>query len=243
MSQNIYDQKDFYEKYSQLKRQVEGFRGAPEWESVECLLPDLSGKRVLDLGCGFGWFCRYAVDHGASSVLGIDLSQNMIAKAQSFPSDDAISYQIADLENLELPENSFDLAYSSLTLHYIKDFTRLSSLIFQALTHTSRFIFTIEHPIFMAPSHPEWIFDKDGLHIWPLNHYSIEGERITDWLTKGIVKQHRTIATTLNTLIGSGFSIAHIEEWKPSEKQIEADPELSVELDRPSFLIVVAEKR
>jgi cyclopropane fatty-acyl-phospholipid synthase-like methyltransferase len=46
------------------------------------MLPDLKGKRVLDLGCGFGWHCRYAVEQGAKSVIGIDISERMLNEAR-----------------------------------------------------------------------------------------------------------------------------------------------------------------
>ncbi|RWS13582.1 SAM-dependent methyltransferase-like protein, partial [Dinothrombium tinctorium] len=54
MSQNIYDNQEFYENYNKLPRSVEGLGGAPEWPTLREMLPDLNGLRVLDLGCGFG---------------------------------------------------------------------------------------------------------------------------------------------------------------------------------------------
>lgn len=42
---------------------------AGEWHELERLPPDFAGKRVLDLGCGYGWHCTYAAEHGASNVL------------------------------------------------------------------------------------------------------------------------------------------------------------------------------
>lgn len=52
MAQNIYDNPDFFTGYSQLPRQVLGLDGAPEWPAIRAMLPDLRGKRVVDLGCG-----------------------------------------------------------------------------------------------------------------------------------------------------------------------------------------------
>ena len=66
MAQNIYDQPDFFAGYSQLGRSVEGLEGAAEWPALRAMLPDVGGSRVVDLGCGFGWFCRWALEHGAS---------------------------------------------------------------------------------------------------------------------------------------------------------------------------------
>ena len=55
MAQNVYDDPAFFAGYSQLDRQVRGLDGAPEWPAIRAMLPDMSGKRVVDLGCGFGW--------------------------------------------------------------------------------------------------------------------------------------------------------------------------------------------
>ena len=133
MAQNIYDNPEFFDGYSQLPRQVLGLDGAPEWPAIRSMLPDLKGKRVADLGCGFGWASRWMREHGAASVLGFDLSQNMIARAKADTQDYAIDYRVADLETLELTQASFDLIYSTLTFHYIEDFGRLVSTIYDAL--------------------------------------------------------------------------------------------------------------
>ncbi|MGU0056368.1 hypothetical protein ACVXG7_14120 [Enterobacter hormaechei] len=66
MAQNIYDNPAFFEGYAQLPRSVQGLNGAPEWPALKAMLPDLTGKAVVDLGCGYGWFCRAARELGAS---------------------------------------------------------------------------------------------------------------------------------------------------------------------------------
>ncbi|MBP1859109.1 class I SAM-dependent methyltransferase [Rhizobium herbae] len=241
MTQNIYDNPDFFEGYSQLGRSVEGLDGAAEWASIRALLPDLKGRRVVDLGCGFGWFCRFAREQGAASVLGFDVSENMLARARA-TSDGAISYAKADLEVLELPEDSFDLVYSSLAFHYIKDLDALLMRAHAALATGGHLVFSIEHPIYMAPAYPRWSQDADGRATWPVNGYLEEGPRTTDWLAKGVVKQHRTIGTLLNILIGLGFTLLHVEEWGPSSEQVAAHPEWAVERERPMFLLVSARK-
>lgn len=242
MAQNIYDNPDFFAGYSQLPRQVDGLEGAPEWPAIRALLPELTGRRVADLGCGFGWATRWFRDQGASSVLGFDLSQNMIERAKA--EDTAgIEYQIADLETLELPKAAFDLVYSALTFHYVRDFERLIRMIHAAMAPGGDLVFTIEHPIFMAAAHPHWTLDEDGRKTWPVNGYSVEGERRTDWFAKGVLKQHRTLASTLNTLIGVGFELRRLEEFAPTQEQIAEIPELAEELERPMMMLVSAHKR
>lgn len=242
MAQNIYDTPEFFEGYSQLGRSVNGLAGAAEWPAIRSLLPELKGRRIVDLGCGFGWFSRFAAGDGATSVLGLDLSENMIAKARAENTHPAITYEIADLERLELPQGAFDLAYSSLAFHYLEDFGRLASQVHAALIPGGRFVFTIEHPIYMASLKAGWRTDDEGRRFWPVDHYSVEGKRTTDWLAKGVVKYHRTIGTTLNILMDSGFTIRRVIEWRPSEDQLAANPVLAEEMDRPMILMVSAER-
>jgi len=164
----------------------------------------------------------------------------MIARAKTDTADAAIAYRIADLDTLELPEASFDLAYSALAFHYVQDFVRLVRVIRKALIPGGNLVFTIEHPIFMAAVHPRWISDDEGRKTWPVNGYSLEGERRTDWFAKGVLKYHRTIGTTLNTLIDAGFQIRRVLEFAPTADQIQQMPELSEELERPMMLLVSA---
>lgn len=242
MAQNIYDTPDFFQAYSRLNRSVHGLDGAPEWPAIQAVLPNLKGQRVVDLGCGFGWFARWARTQGASSVLGLDLSENMLSKARADTTDTAIHYTRTDLETLDLPEAKFELAYSSLAIHYIQDFPRLVRTVFQTLTSGAHFVFTIEHPIYMASTRPAWLRREDGTTTWPVDNYAVEGPRSTDWLAKGVVKHHRTLGTTLNTLIGSGFTIRHVQEWHPTPDQITKQPTLAEEMDRPLLVLISAQR-
>ncbi len=242
MTQNIYDNPEFFEGYSRLGRSVEGLAGAAEWPALRALLPDLRGIRVVDLGCGFGWFCRFARAQGATRVLGLDVSEKMLARARAMTSDAAITYVQADLERLDLPAASFDLAYSSLVLHYIADLPDLLAKTHRALVSGGHLIFSVEHPVYSAPSRPGWSIDAGGRKGWSVDGYLVEGPRTTDWLAKGVIKQHRTIGTYLNLLIRLGFAISHVQEWGPTDEQIAAQPELAEERQRPMFLLVAAQR-
>ena len=102
--------------------------------------------------------------------------------------------------------------------------------------------FTVEHPIYVAPAEPGWQTAADGRQVWPLDGYGREGRRETNWFADGVVKYHRTLGTTLNTLIRSGFSISHVEEWRPSDAQVAAVPDYAPEVERPMFLLVRADR-
>ena len=241
MTQNIYDNPEFFAGYSRLGRSVEGLNGAAEWPSLRAMLPDLRDRAVVDLGCGFGWFCRWAREQGAARVLGLDVSENMLGRARAATADRAISYVRADLERFDLPAASFDLAYSSLALHYVVNLDGLIATVRDALATDGRLVFSVEHPIYTAPSHPGWV-EVAGRATWPVDGYAVEGPRETDWLAKGVIKQHRTIGHYLNALIRHRFAITRVEEWSPDDAQIAARPELAVERQRPPFLLVGARR-
>ncbi|HEX7500605.1 MAG TPA: SAM-dependent methyltransferase, partial [Polyangia bacterium] len=72
MKQNIYDDEAFFAGYRALRESQSGLNEAIEDPAVCALMPSILGKRVLDLGSGFGDFCRYAVAHGASQITGVE---------------------------------------------------------------------------------------------------------------------------------------------------------------------------
>ena len=54
--------------------------------------------------------------------------------------------------------------------------------------------------------------------------------------------RHRTIGTTLNSLIAAGFTVLHVNEWSPTAEDLAAILSLIDEVDRPMLLIVSAER-
>lgn len=103
MEYNEYDKEAFFNQYKQMSRSTDGLKGAGEWHELQKLLPDFSGKDVLDLGCGFGWHCKYAVDRGARRALGIDLSANMLEEAKKRNFSDRIEYRQCGILEYEYP--------------------------------------------------------------------------------------------------------------------------------------------
>ena len=84
-------------------------------------LPDnLTGKRVLDLGCGTGYFSLQLKERGAEVVCG-DISQAMLDKAVQRCGKERMRYVLADAESLPFDDASFDYVYSSLALQWCTD--------------------------------------------------------------------------------------------------------------------------
>lgn len=247
-SQNVYDWQEFFDGYSTLPRSQRGLDAAPEWPVLRAMLPDsLSNLSIVDLGCGFGYASRFFAEQGAESVFATDVSEKMLERAKELSetakNGSKVDFQKADLETLELPSTSFDLVYSSLVLHYIEDLPRLLKTIHDSLRTNGTFVFSAEHPIYTAPSHMAFRTDETtGERIWPLNNYSNEGPRLRTWFVDGVKKQHRTLGTLLNMLIDAGFRIAKVVEFAPTMEQIEREPGLEEEMDRPMFVLVACDK-
>ena len=165
----------------------------------------------------------------------------MLDEARQLRDSADIEYRRADLEEVQLDPATFDVVYSALALHYVERLHELIQRVSDALTPGGTFVTTVEHPIFSAPSRPAFA-DTDFGRIWPLDGYLHEGPRTTDWFVEGVVKQHRTIGTYVQAILDAGLTLTHLEEWGPSDDQVETHPEWAPEQDRPPFLIIAARK-
>ena len=228
---NQYDNPAFFAAYAQMSRSQLGLEGAGEWHQLEPMFPELTGKAVLDLGCGYGWHCKYAADHGAKMVLGIDQSLRMIQEAKTRNASDCIEYRVCDLMSFSYPENTFDLVVSNLVLHYLKDLREVYSSVYKTLKQGGIFLFNIEHPTFTAGVHQQ--FRDDGT--WPVTDYYYTGERSTDFLGYEVKKYHHTLTQIINDLIQVGFVLEALVEAMPPEEWRDKMPE---EMKRPMMLLV-----
>lgn len=244
MKENKYDNESFFEKYSQMERSKKGLSAAGEWTTLEKLLPDFTGKAVLDLGCGYGWHCIYAAEHGARQVVGTDISDKMLKVAKEKSKAYDIRYIKSAMEDLELEESSYDVVLSSLALHYVFSFEEIVKKVAKWLKPGGVFIFSAEHPVFTAYGTQDWYYDENGniLH-FPVDNYYYEGKREAVFLGEKVVKYHRTLTTYLNTLLGNGLVITNIIEPMPSEEMQKEVEGMKDEMRRPMMLIVSSEKK
>lgn len=243
MKENKYDDDTFFEKYSQMPRSVEGLRGAGEWHALRRMLPDFQGKRVLDLGCGFGWHCAYAAEHGAASVLGIDLSRKMLEGARRRCAAPQITYRCMPIEEIDFPPESFDTVLSSLAFHYVEDFGALCRKVAACLAPGGDFVFSVEHPVFTAYGSQDWIYDSKGRPLyWPVDRYFSEGVREAVFLGERVVKYHKTVTTYLNGLFANDFIVTGLVEPQPDPAMLDTIPGMREELRRPMMLLVSAKK-
>ncbi|MBW4081882.1 methyltransferase domain-containing protein [Paenibacillus sp. S150] len=240
MKQNKYDDSGFFAKYSAIPRSISGLEAAGEWGTFRSLLPDLRGKRVLDLGCGCGWHCRYAREQQAESVVGIDLSGNMLERARSM-TDPGIEYRRGAIEDIHFSAGEFDVVISSLAIHYVERFDLLCREVQHCLRPGGAFVLSVEHPIYTALAAQDWHYGPDGAKLhWPLDHYHDEGPREARFLEDDVIKYHRNVASYLNTLIDSGFTVTKLSELQPTPGMLKSNAAWQEELRRPMFLLLSA---
>lgn len=160
MKENKYDDNIFFQKYSQMSRSQKGLAGAGEWETLKKMLPDFKGKRVLDLGCGYGWHCIYAMENGASSVVGVDISHKMLEVAKEKTHFPQVEYKCCAIEDVEFPEESFDVILSSLAFHYVADYEILVKKIYRILKSGGKLVLRLNILFLLLMEHKTGIITK-----------------------------------------------------------------------------------
>lgn len=203
-------------------------------------IPPLKGGSVLDLGCGYGWHCKFAAEQGAARVLGIDLSGKMIEVAKIRNAAEPIKYRVCGIEEYEYPENTWDCVVSNLSLHYIREIEGIFRKVYRTLRRDGVFLLNIEHPVFTAGVGQDWLYTDEGApKYWPVDDYFIPGQRRTCFLGCDVVKQHHTLTQILMGLLNSGFELKAVEEAEPPREMMDI-PGFQDELRRPMMLLVKA---
>ena len=123
-----------------------------EKPAMQKLLPSLKDKKILVLGSGSGEECFDFLDKGASLVIGVDASSELIKIAEDqaeFRECDLnkIEFHCQKIEDLELKYANFDFVYSSLTMHYIEDWIKSLSKIKKLMKPNTKMLFSVHHPV------------------------------------------------------------------------------------------------
>ncbi|MCI8516153.1 MAG: class I SAM-dependent methyltransferase [Hungatella sp.] len=237
-----YDNEIFFSQYARMPRSREGLKAAGEWHQLKPLFPALEGKCVLDLGCGYGWHCRFCEEHGAARILGIDSSRRMIEEARRRGGGNGVSYRVCGVEEYEFPEKAWDLVVSNLVLHYIQDLDSVFERVWNTLREGGIFLFNVEHPVFTAGVGQDWIYAEDGEpKFWPVDDYFVPGKRSTLFLGCQVEKYHHTLTQILGGLLRQGFILEAVEEAQPPEEMRQI-PGMEQEMRRPMMLLVRARK-
>jgi SAM-dependent methyltransferase len=242
---NYYDNPDFYNGYVGMRHETPSANDHIERPYLEKVLPDVSGKRVLDLGCGTG---EYVVNYllKAAAVDAVDLSTNMLSHLQARIKELGLQHVRAihaSIEAFDFPVDHYDLVLSMLAFHYIKDLAPVFGAVARSLQTGGTFIFNVEHPIYTAAKLQGWAAEGDtGDAHWRMDDYFERGLRRALWFDVEIERYHRTVEDYFDLLIDNGFQVTRMLEPEPGEEARRLDPELDRHHRRPPFLMFVARK-
>jgi SAM-dependent methyltransferase len=146
----------------------------PERSSFLDMLGDLSGKSVLDLACGTGFYTRHVRRLGAERVVGVDIAGEMIVAARTIEEREplGISYQVADVASLSRL-GVFDTVTAVYLLNYAPDeltLERMSRSVYANLADGGEFLVLTQNPAFSfaGPNATKYGFTFVELGLVPL---------------------------------------------------------------------------
>ncbi|HEX8244240.1 MAG TPA: class I SAM-dependent methyltransferase [Longimicrobium sp.] len=203
------------------------------------------GMRVLDVGCGSGYFAREMARLGAN-VVGVDLSPRMIEHARRAEAAEplGIEYVAGDAAEVipRCDPASFDLAASCLALQDMADPATVLRGVRAALRPGGRFVASITHPCTDTPFR-RWEKDEAGRKRWlcldryfdrePLE-YAWKGWAY-DFTTPAL---HATLEDWFGWIHAAGFRLRDLREPRPTDEALRRRPELDDAARMPYFLIL-----
>ncbi|AQX05355.1 methyltransferase [Elizabethkingia meningoseptica] len=235
MKQNIYDNPRFFAAYKELRDSDKGLNELLEQPVMKGLLQEVSGKNILDIGCGLGHQISSLLTQNPHHITGIDISEKMIAEAGKRVNDPKVDFYCIAAEDY-LPEHEqFDIVISSMSMHYVKEIQPLFTKIYQGLNQHGQFLFSIEHPVCTA-AQKGW-YETNNEKYWLLNKYGKEGKRHQNWFVDGVIKYHRKLSTLVNNLTTAGFVVRNIEEPTPDDELLMKRPDFIQHTERPPVVI------
>lgn len=177
------------------------------------MLGDLSGKKVLDLGCGPGFHIG-KLKRKCREIRGIDLSSEEIALAKK--DHPAIDLRVGDAEKLPYKKGEFDIVFSSLMMGHFEDWAPVLQEVSRVLKKKGEFTFSIHNPVTEDLAKKTWFFKKFRV----IEHYFEEKWRIKTWGERNAVSaevghHHKTYGTIIHLLTENGFEIISYEDCYP----------------------------
>ena len=180
------------------------------------LIPDLSSKRALELGCGSGHSLAYLWENrNARQLWGLDFSKEQICFTQELLDQKCIPARLflsSMDENPGIPEDSFDLVLSIYSLGWTPDLSRTLALVYSYLKPGGIFIFSWEHPVYRSLRYETSI----SKYVFGDTYFDESPVLDPSWKGVEIVINHRMLSTYLNASVASGLVIERVIESEPN---------------------------
>jgi ubiquinone/menaquinone biosynthesis C-methylase UbiE len=184
------------------------------------LVGNIEGKKLLDLGCGFGVHAEFYSKAGAK-VIGIDASKKEIEYAKSLNLKNA-DFSVFDI-NKKLPfkENEFDIIACSLVLDYIKNLDKIFKECRRVLKPRGVLIFSIPNPIYYQENAIVGILEEDDGRVRIFGNY-FKRRKIRHKWKSGIISEsyHRTAEDFFNAFLKAGFKLEQFKEAEPIKPRV-----------------------
>ncbi|HEU5045149.1 MAG TPA: class I SAM-dependent methyltransferase [Nocardioidaceae bacterium] len=188
------------------------------------LIGDVRGLRVLDVGCGPGFYAQALVEEGAT-VTAFDASPELVRRTRQRVGSRA-DVRAWDLERpLDwLPDEHFDVAVMALVIHHIDDRARALSEIHRVLRPRGRLVLSTTHPT------SDWML-LGGSYF---DHSLVEETWQTDWHVR---YWRQPLEAWCHEFTEAGFVIERLVEPQPVETMAERYPEVDANLrHNPGFI-------
>ena len=244
--QNIYDNNEFFKSYQEMRNKSGlSTNDLIEIPQLFSLIGDVKGKKILNLGFGAGGHDRRLIEMGAESVLGIDLSQNMINEAIKNNSSDKIEYKVLSMLDIDSLDEKFDLVISSLAIHYVEDYDGLCKKVFNILNDGGEFIFSYGHPMdscAILNDYSDNFVVINGKKYFLISDYNNEGKRVSHWYVDGVETYHRNMSHLVNGIIHSGLTLLEMKESFATDEIIKLKPKLIEQKDHSYYVYFKSRK-
>lgn len=207
--------------------------------------------RVVDLGCGQGFFSRLFALQGAK-VTGVDASPELIQKAQEHTGSANIRFLTEPAQTTSLQDGCADVITIVLALQNMEDMRAVFRECARLLTPRGRMYLVLNHPAFRIPQNSDWIYDSKT---------QIQSRRVAQYLSQAKIKIdmtpgktehkiftwsfHHSLQSYVNQLFQAGFVTCRMEEWashKESQPGPRARAEDQARKEIPLFLCIEARK-
>lgn len=196
---------------------------------------DFRDKKVLDIGCGTGFYSFYALKQQAS-VSSVDASQEMLDYVKEKDGSGSLNLFKSDLAD-GLPfieDNSQDFIICSLVIHYLENWDKLVQDFYRVLKPNGKVYISTHHPFGDVLVHEkENYFDKYLIH----DTWGNKGNRFpVSYFT-------RSLTDVLKPFLDSELKILKIDEPLPSEEYKHLNSDAFNYLQKnPAFIFLVLEK-